>query len=99
MTFDWLTDRPTHPPYYQNQSPYGILEIARSRYPDIAALQENRVKPGKSQYAHVWKFFERCQDAMAVANKNEANCQQEIVEKTLKGTTIIEGISYISAHI
>lgn len=78
-------------PYYQNLSPYGILKIARSRYPDIAALQENGVQPGKNQYAHLCKFFERCQDALALANKNEANCQQEI-EKTLKGTTIREGI-------
>lgn len=78
-------------PYYQNLSPYGILTIARSRYPDIAALQENGVQPGKNQYAHLCKFFERCQDALALANKNEANCQQEI-EKTLKGTTIREGI-------
>ena len=73
-------------PYYQNQSPYGILKIARSRYPDIA--EEN---------AHLCKFFERCQDALALANKNEANCQQEI-QKTLKGTTIREGISSIKAH-
>ena len=29
--------------------------------------------------------------------KNEANCQQEI-QKTLKGTTIREGISSIKAH-
>ena len=79
-------------PYYHNQSPYGILKIARSRYPDIA--EENGVQPGKSQYAHLCKFFERCQDALALANKNEANCQQEI-QKTLKGTTIREGISSI----
>ena len=57
-------------PYYQNQSPYGILKIARSRYPDIAASEENGVQPGKSQYAHLCKFFERCQDALALANKN-----------------------------
>ena len=81
-------------PYYQNQSPYGILKIARSRYPDIAALEENGVQPVKSQYAHLCKFFERCQDSLALANKNEANCQQEI-EQTLKGTTIREGISSI----
>ena len=80
--------------YYQNQSPYVILKIARSRYPDIAASEENGVQPGKSQYAHLCKFFERCQDALALANKNEANCQQEI-EKILKGTTIREGISSI----
>ena len=34
-------------PYYQNQSPYGILKIPRSRYPDIAAFEENGVQPGK----------------------------------------------------
>ena len=44
-------------PYYQNQSPYGILKIARSRYPDTAASEENGVQPGKSQYAHLCKFL------------------------------------------
>ena len=66
-------------PYYQNQSPYGILKIARSRYPDIVASEENGVQPGKSQYAHLCKFFERCQDALALANKNE-----QIVNKKFK---------------
>ena len=57
--------------YYQNQSPYGIVKIAKSRYPEIAALQENGVQPSKNQYAHRCKFFEICQDAMALVNKNE----------------------------
>lgn len=48
----------------------------------------------KNQYAQLCKLFERCQDALAVANKYEANCEQEI-EKNLKGTTIREGISSI----
>ena len=81
-------------PYYQNQSSHAILKITKSRYPEIAALQENGVQPGKSQYAHLCKFFERCQDALALANKNEANCQSEI-EKSLKGTAIREGISSV----
>ena len=32
-------------------------KIARSSYPDIAASEENGVQPGKSQYAHLCKFF------------------------------------------
>ena len=46
------------------------------------------------QYAHLCKFCERCQDALTLANKNEAICQSEI-EKTLKGTAIREGISSV----
>ena len=56
-------------PYYQNQSPHAILKITKSRYPEIAALQENGVQPGKSQYAHLCKFCERCQDALALHGK------------------------------
>ena len=39
---------------------YQSKKIARPRYPDIAASEENGVQQGKSQYAHLCKFFERC---------------------------------------
>ena len=82
---------------HDRQSDTLLPEPKSIRYPEnrqIMVSKENGVQPGKSQYAHLCKFFERCQDALALANKNEANCQQEI-QKTLKGTTIREGISSI----
>ena len=44
-------------PYYHKQSPYGILKIARSRYPDIAASENNGVQPGKKSICTPVRVF------------------------------------------
>ena len=52
--------------YYKSRSAYGILKIAKSRFPEIVALKENGIQPKRNRYEHLCKFVDKCQDALSL---------------------------------
>ena len=81
-------------PHLKMQSVYGLIEMAKARYPEIVAFQNANKLPGRKHYDNVCNFVEKCQNAISLAHKNINICEREIkqTEKITEGKTkIIEG--------